>query len=342
MITVSALLAACGRNVTQSVEIHVPPGTSDTVRTVTKYPASIQVNPDSTQVFLGGTYRFSGTATDSLNRSTTIIWSSLDPSVATVDNSGLVTSVGVGLARINAVNNSDPSSKKTVKIAVVVIPVPKFTPTIRISPDSTAITIPATFTFAGVATDSLNRPTTIIWSSLDQSIASIDRNTGVVTGIATGVARIVGSNASDTSKKATSKVSVTQQVQSITISPASIVGKIGGSFDFVVTVVPANYTFRCISSGAAVVGMLLTSNTAGQKICRATFFGLSPQAGVSPVQVYAETDSIGTLVGGARDRLRAGAEVRVTATGLLVLPILGFALELGDMVASDATAVKRK
>ena len=84
--------------------------------------------------------------------------------------------------------------------------------------------------------------------------------------------------------------------------------------------------------------MLLTTNSSGQKVCRATFFAISPSGGVSPVQVLAETDSVRTFPDGSKNRLQAGAEVRVTLTGSLLTSISGSVLELGAM-KSDATAV---
>lgn len=186
--------------------------------------------------------------------------------------------------------------------------------TIKVSPDSTGIVIPATFTFAGVATGKDGKPTTITWSTLSPSIATVDPKTGLVTGVNPGMARIVGTNDADPTVKDTVKIMVTQQVQSISISPTSYIGAVGGVMDFTVTVVPSTYTFTCKSSMATVATFNLVT-VGGVKKCRAQFFALSPQNGVSPVQLYAVTDQAHTFPNGTTAQLEAGAQVRVTATG---------------------------
>ena len=188
---------------------------------------------------------------------------------------------------------------------------------IKLSPDSISIAVPATATIGGIATDTKGDPATITFSSLDTAIATVGAKTGVVAGNPKGVsgsARIVGTNDADPSKKDTVTVMVKQQVQSITISPTTFIGKPGTSMDFTVTVVPAGFTFTCKSSNAGVVGMLLV-DVGGVKKCRATFFALSPLNGASPVQVYAQTTLARIFPDGTQAQLQAGAEVRVTVSG---------------------------
>ena len=186
--------------------------------------------------------------------------------------------------------------------------------TISVSPDSVSILTPKTYQLAGVATGKDGKQTTITWSSLSTSTATVDAKSGLVTAVNPGLARIVATNDADATKKDTVKVLVIQQVQSITISPTSYTGAIGGVMDFTVTVVPSNYTFTCKSSAGSVVTFnLVTVN--GVKKCRANFIALSPLNGVSPVQVFAVTDQAHTFPNGTEAQLQAGVQIRVTATG---------------------------
>lgn len=198
--------------------------------------------------------------------------------------------------------------------------------TIRLSPDSTGITMPATYTFAGVATGKDGKATTITWSTLSPSIATVDPKTGLVTGVNPGMARIVGTNDADPTVKDTVKIMVTQQVQSVsmtaalpmpttlTVSNNVYLGKVGTSAYFDVTVLPSTYTFTCKSDmGSVVTFTLVTVN--GKKQCLANFIAPSPQNGVSPVQVYAVTDQAHTFPNGTSAQLQAGVQIRVTATG---------------------------
>ncbi len=67
----------------------------------------VEVTPGSAQKFRGQTQQFSATAYDIDDNvvSTTISWASLDPSIATVDASGLATAVNIGETKIHAIAN---------------------------------------------------------------------------------------------------------------------------------------------------------------------------------------------------------------------------------------------
>ncbi len=198
--------------------------------------------------------------------------------------------------------------------------------TIKVSPDSTGIVMPATYTFAGTATGKDGRATTITWSSLSPSIATVDPKTGLVTGVNPGMARIVGTNDSDPTVKDTVKIMVTQQVQSITMAaalpmPATLtlsgnvyLAKAGTSAYFDPVVTPSSYTYSCKSDMGAVATATLVT-VGGKKQCLVSFIATSPQNGVSPVQVYAVTDQAHTFPNGTTAQLQAGIQVRVTATG---------------------------
>lgn len=198
--------------------------------------------------------------------------------------------------------------------------------TIKVSPDSTGIIMPATYAFAGTATGKDGKPTTITWSTLSPSVATVDAKTGLVTGVNPGMARIVGTNDADPTVKDTVKIMVTGQVQSITMAaalplPATLtfsgnvyLAKVGTSAYFDPVVTPSSYTYSCKSDmGTVVTFTLVTVN--GKKQCLANFIAPSPQNGVSPVQVYAVTDQAHTFPNGTSAQLQAGVQIRVTATG---------------------------
>ncbi|MEX2180701.1 MAG: Ig-like domain-containing protein [Gemmatimonadaceae bacterium] len=66
--------------------------------------ASVEINPDTAEIEIGDTFQFSAILRDSAGGSLarTVVWSSLDPAIATVDGAGFATAVAEGLARIVA------------------------------------------------------------------------------------------------------------------------------------------------------------------------------------------------------------------------------------------------
>ena len=117
----------------------------------------------------------------------TIIWSSSNKKVATVDN-GIVTAVGTGEATITA--KASKAGNKTAKCKVTVIaPVYK----IEFSSDNntdkilTGQVINLSVNYLPLDTTS---DTTVIWESSDTSVASVARTRGSVKGISAGNANI--------------------------------------------------------------------------------------------------------------------------------------------------------
>ncbi len=139
--------------------------TSVTVNTVPTAPAAI-----------AGTTSFCISTTTSLSDATSGgAWSSSNPSVATVDASGLVTAVAAGSADISyTLTNS--CGNTSVTATVTVNPAPSVPP--AIGGGSTVC--------VGGTTNLTNATSGGAWSSSSTTNATIDATTGVVTGVAVG------------------------------------------------------------------------------------------------------------------------------------------------------------
>jgi hypothetical protein len=119
---------------------------------------------------------------------TTIVWSSSDTDVATVDLSGLAVARGVGEVQIQALaSGKSDTTTLTVMQAIV---------SVDISPVTTTLgSVGATLMFQAVPRDANDYEVAsaiVTWQSSDPSVVSVDAN-GLATAIALGTADIVAS-----------------------------------------------------------------------------------------------------------------------------------------------------
>ncbi len=154
-------------------------------------PTTVTVSPGTADLTaLGATVQLTAEVRDQNARvmaGATVTWSSGDTSAATVDASGLVTAVGNGAATITASAGSASGS------AVVTVMQP--VATVEVSPSAETIALGSTlqltaegFDESGDAVESVQ----FSWESSDVAIATVDAS-GLVTGVAVGVATITAS-----------------------------------------------------------------------------------------------------------------------------------------------------
>jgi len=152
--------------------------------------STITIAPRDTSVVIGRTVQLSAALRDSLGGTLTgrvLAWTSLNTSVATVNSSGLVTSVALGTAEIRAQSEGRVAAT-TVRV------VPPILATLQVSPTAvsprvgrTATIVPTLRDSAGVLLSQTGRAVT--WASANDSIAVVS-STGVVTGIAVGTTTV--------------------------------------------------------------------------------------------------------------------------------------------------------
>jgi len=133
-----------------------------------------------------------------------ISYVSSNPAVATVDNTGLVTAVGVGSCNITVT-----CELKTVVIPVTVVSANTVS-SITVTPTSTTLQVGATVQTVAAPLDSSGNPVSapITWSSSDITKATVD-NSGLVTAIATGSATITAANGAVTGTSTITVVAAT-------------------------------------------------------------------------------------------------------------------------------------
>jgi uncharacterized protein YjdB len=194
---------------------------------------SIAVTPSNSSMAIGTTKQFTATGTfsDSSTQDITasVLWSSSDPTVATINNQGLASSVAAGSITITATSGSINGSTGLTVAAVDLV-------SIAISPANprmqqhTLLRLTAIGTFSdGSTTTNLSG---LAWKSSKPQIASI-RSTGIVNAKKLGSVTITAS-ASGISGTTTVTVS-NGTLRSIAITPANSSVALGSTQQFTAT-----------------------------------------------------------------------------------------------------------
>src|SRR5207247_1504144 len=276
-----SLLSSCGGGVSSSTtsgggpNVPPPPNASLTFLQVT--PGNASVAASSTQQF-SATGKYSDGSSKDLTSS--VLWSSSDTSVASVNNGGLATGVVVGVVTVTAQFGAMQGSA-TLNITNAGTNLTGIT----LSPVAASVPVNTTqqFTATGNYNDGSTRDLTalVTWGSSSTAVATVDAN-GLVTAVAAGSTNIsatLGSISNSTSLTVTaptiSSISVTPvgltlvaaHLLSIAVSPATPSIAVGttqqfsavGTFDDGSTQLLTSVTW---SSSAASVASVSSSGLA--------------------------------------------------------------------------------
>jgi len=182
-------------------------GSLDTVFTVQVVVSRVAVDaPSLALTQLGATARLGATAYDANEAAVSNVaftWSSADPQVATVNDTGLVRAVDEGIVAITAqADGVEDSSEVTVTQVAAAV---------RVAPElDTLRTVGRSVQFIALAFDSSNnllRTARPRWTSSDTTVASVDP-AGLATATGAGTARIIArvGTAADTATLAVAQV----------------------------------------------------------------------------------------------------------------------------------------
>jgi trimeric autotransporter adhesin len=187
-----------------------------TVTVTQVHVATVTVTPALDTLKLGGAVQLTAVEKDASGNPLSgraVSWASSDESVVIVTSSGRVVSQGPGSATITATSEGKIGSSTIVVLAPVA--------TVAVAPDSQAVDVGSTVTFTDVLKDGSGNvltDRTVVWSSSDPQIATIDAN-GVATGVASGTVTIT---ATSEGKTGTAQLTVNPvAVGSITVTPPS-------------------------------------------------------------------------------------------------------------------------
>ena len=280
-------------------------------------PASISIAPstvslaafDDTAELTATVYDQNGQAMPGV----VVTWTSDDGSVARVDGVGLVTAVANGSTKITAKSGSvEGSATAMVEQRVTEIRVSPVPDTLRAFGD--------TLRLAAEALDGNGYPIdgiTFIWSSSDESVATVDAN-GLVTAVGNGRVEIsVEAGSVDANATAT----VQQRIAAIQVSPMPDTLRALGD--------TVRFTARALDANSHVIGGVdFTWSSSDETVATVDQEGLVTAVGKGGAEISAEAGSV-----------EAGATVTVEQrlTGIRVSPMRDTLWALGDTVRLTAS-----
>ncbi len=227
---------------------------------------SVSLSPGAASLFPSAVQQLNAVVIANGGLSTAVVFRSSAPAIASVSPVGLVTAHTPGTAIITALSVADTTKRAVAQITVT----PPSVQSVRISPTTASLQIGGTQLLAASITSSGGLPTTAAFRSSAPAVATVGSN-GLVTAISAGTATITAMASADTTKQATSTITVVAAgVLSIAISPTSDSLLVGQSQSVTASVVatgglPTTVIFRTNAAGVATVSAsgLVTAVGAG-------------------------------------------------------------------------------
>lgn len=293
------------------------PDSRTTVTTERALVESITLDQTSLAMVVGDSRIITATVLPTFASTKDVDWTSANPAVATVSQTGSITAVGIGQTTITATAVDGSGVAADCEVSVSGIPVTD------IMLNRTSATLKATDTVQLTATVSPANASdkSLTWESSDTAVATVDVN-GKVTAVAVGNAVITATSVSDPEISAECGIEVIPtNVSSIMLNQTSVSLQVGATFTFTADVLPETATNKGISwssDDAAIASIdengVVTAHSLGKTTITATAddgSGVTATAAVDVVPTPAESitiDKTGPI------ELKATQTIRLTAT----------------------------
>ena len=197
--------------------------------------SGVEINKEATTLEVGQTETLTATIKPELlaEEATTIRWSTSDNTVASVNDSGLVTALKEGTATIKVTVTSGRFTKEDTCLVTVVQPVS------GVTLDKTSASLKVGDNVKLTPTVLPNNATNkaVTWATSDSNVATV--NDGLVSAIKSGSATITVTTV-DGNKKATCTITVIQPVSGVVLDKQSHTLNVGENFTLTATVNPAD------------------------------------------------------------------------------------------------------
>ena len=215
-------------NVKNQGAIHVIGALDGTIENIDSgkiiyYPKSIALNKSELSIMPGQTGELSVTFNPENTTDKTLTWTVEDDSKAQIVNSSstgaTIKGLSVGETKVKVETTADPNGKKRTAECTIKI----LQPVTKITIDSSLqINVDESKTIQATVEPSNAHNKTLKWESSDTSVATVDSETGEVTGISRGTVTITATANDGQGAKATCQVEVKQQVTSIELNETEI------------------------------------------------------------------------------------------------------------------------
>ena len=288
--------------------------------------ASVAVSPLSAGIRVSATRQLTAATLDSIGGVLTgrvVTWASSDPTVATVNSTGLVTGVAPGTATITATSEGKSG---TSAITVTKIPVGSVT----VAPTSKALFVTQTFALTATVRDSTGAIVTdrvVTWGSSNTSVATVS-SAGLVTAVAPGTATIT---ATSETKSGTSTITVSLvPVASVAVSPTSAGIRITATTQLTATTLD--------SIGGVLTGRVVTWSSSDPTVATVSSTGLVTGVAVGTATITATSEGKSGTSSIAVSKIPVGSVTVAPATkALLVTQTVGLTATVKDSVGTVVT-----
>ena len=208
--------------------------------------SGVELSDKEPTIMKGNTETLVATVTPSNATNKEITWESSDPYIATVDENGKVRPKSNGSCRITATAKDGSGVKATCDVEVNM---PQMIPVTNIyfTQDKVTITSPGfTPSYNPVIEPSNASNQSVIWTSSDESVATVDR-AGVIKGVSNGTCKITATTNDGTNLSASIDVTVSLPIKVTKLSinyPGSYVSfsKLNGTYTLKTIIEPENAT----------------------------------------------------------------------------------------------------
>ncbi|MEM6360386.1 MAG: Ig-like domain-containing protein [Bacteroidota bacterium] len=222
-------------------------------------------------MFIGATQTLSVSALPDEATDQTVTWSSSNTEIATIDETGLVTAVNLGMVEITAIANDGSGITDVFSITIS----PVLVQGVTVSGDADML-VGATQTLSATITPENATDKSLTWSSNDTDIATVDQ-TGLVNAVSVGMVEITATANDGSAVSGTFTVTVSPVlVNTITLLGESEM-EVGEMQTLTATITPENATDKSVTwtsgnSGVASVDQngLVTALSSGSVTITAT------------------------------------------------------------------------
>ena len=223
----------------------------------------LDISPAAAMIFTGDTRQLDVNFTADPGASQAVIWRSSNAAVAAVSASGAVSGVSAGTAIITALAASDTTKRATSLFTV------RYAAAVSVSPSAATLGVGGTRAIVATVTTENGATRAVTWRTTNASVATVSA-TGVVTALAVGTADITAVAVADTTRRASSTITVAPIVRSVSVTPGSSSMLAGQTVQLVPTVVAdapltSAVSYRSTNSAVASVSAagLVTAVTVG-------------------------------------------------------------------------------
>ena len=265
----------------------------------------ITLNKKDLTLQVGGSERLTVTISPTNATDKTVKWSSYDTSIATVSVDGQVKAIKLGTTTITA---KAGEKEATCSVTVVATPVTSVT----LNKTSESLKVGETLTLSATVNPDDATDKTVIWSTSNASVASVEN--GVVTAKTIGTATITATAGDKSAACAISVVAT--PVSSVTLNKASATLKVGETVTLTATVKPDDATEKTIywSTSDASVAMVSGGVVTAMKVGTATITANAGNKSATCSITVLATPVASVTLDKTSASLKVGETVALTAT----------------------------